>query len=48
MLQVIDAQSSRLSESNGAKVAGDFQPMGMRVVDGRFQFFAREVVVSLE
>ena len=46
MFQVVDTQRGRLSESDGAKMPGDFEPVGVSVVDGRLQLGRREVVVS--
>ena len=33
MFQIIDAESSGLTETDGAEMAGDFEPMGMRGFD---------------
>ena len=39
VFQVVDAKKSRFFESDRAEVTGDFQSMGMGVVNGRLQLY---------
>src|ERR1700756_3314854 len=48
MFQIIDAESRGLTETDGAEMAGDLEPMAVRGFDRRREFVGRNVHVGLE
>src|ERR1700756_3995080 len=48
MFQVIDAESRGLTETDGAEMAGDLEPMSMRGFDRRCELVRRNVHIGLE
>ena len=48
VLKTIDSHVGRFRESHGAQMAGNFQALTMRFVDGCFEFFRRQMYVRFE
>src|SRR5580765_7154473 len=48
MFQIIDAESSGLTETDGAEMAGDLEPVAVRGFDRRCQLVGGNIHVGLE